>query len=80
MQPKADYFDDLVDRNMLTNFRDTAKEPNMQENVFISFLMNKKYIYRDKRGQLKPYDGIKSGAVRFPIYNKQRAFIRVEQV
>ena len=25
MQPKADYFDELVDRNLLTNFRDTAK-------------------------------------------------------
>ena len=26
MKPKADYFDDLVDRNLLTSFRDTAKE------------------------------------------------------
>jgi prophage antirepressor-like protein len=25
MQPKAQYFDDLVERNLLTNFRDTAK-------------------------------------------------------
>jgi predicted P-loop ATPase len=27
----------------------------------------------------KPYDGTKSGTTRFPIYNKQRAFKRVEQ-
>lgn len=27
----------------------------------------------------KPYDLTKSGTTRFPIYNKQRAFIRVEQ-
>jgi hypothetical protein len=27
----------------------------------------------------KPYDGTKSGTSRFPIYNKQRAFMRVEQ-
>ncbi|MGG3452097.1 BRO family protein [Domibacillus aminovorans] len=26
MQPKAEYFDALVDRHLLTNFRDTAKE------------------------------------------------------
>jgi putative DNA primase/helicase len=26
----------------------------------------------------KPYDGTKSGATRFPIYNKQRAFMRME--
>lgn len=27
----------------------------------------------------KPYDGTKSGTTRFPIYNKQRAFMRVKQ-
>ncbi|MDR3596077.1 hypothetical protein [Clostridium sp.] len=27
----------------------------------------------------KPYDGTKSGTTRFQIYNKQRAFMRVEQ-
>lgn len=26
MKPKADYFDELVDRNLLTNFRETAKQ------------------------------------------------------
>lgn len=26
LKPKADYFDNLVERNLLTNFRDTAKE------------------------------------------------------
>lgn len=26
MQPKADYFDELVDRNLLTSFRETAKQ------------------------------------------------------
>ena len=31
MQPKAAYFDDLVDRNLLTNFRDTAKELGVKE-------------------------------------------------
>ena len=28
----------------------------------------------------KPYDGNKTGSLRFPIYNKQRAFQRVEEV
>lgn len=27
----------------------------------------------------RPYDGTKSGTTRFPIYNKQRAFMRAEQ-
>jgi anti-repressor protein len=55
MQPKADYFDDLVDRNLLTNFRDTAKELKVQEKTFIGFLIDSKYIYRDPKGKLKPY-------------------------
>lgn len=55
MAPKADYFDELVDRNLLTNFRETAKQLNVKEREFVSFLMNKKFIYRDKRGKLLPY-------------------------
>ena len=55
MKPKADYFDELVDRNLLTNFRETAKQLGVKEKAFIQFLMDKKYIYRDKRGKLMPY-------------------------
>ena len=55
MRPKAEYFDDLVDRNLLTNFRETAKQLGVKEKDFIAFLMDKKYIYRDKRGKLMPY-------------------------
>lgn len=55
MQPKADYFDELVDRNLLTNFRETAKQLNIKEKKFIGFLIDHKYIYRDKRGKLMPY-------------------------
>ena len=55
MKPKADYFDELVDRNLLTNFRETAKQLEVRERDFIQFLLNKKYIYRDKRGKLMPY-------------------------
>lgn len=55
MKPKADYFDDLVDRNLLTNFRDTAKELHSGQKEFVSFLLDNKYIYRDKAGKLLPY-------------------------
>lgn len=53
--PKAEYFDNLVDRNLLTNFRDTAKQLGLKQNQFITLLLNDKYIYRDKKGSLKPY-------------------------
>lgn len=57
MQPKAAYFDDLVDRNLLTNFRDTAKELGVKEKAFVGFLIDKKYVYRDKKGKLTPCSG-----------------------
>lgn len=55
MAPKADYFDQIVDRNLLTNFRETAKELGVKQNDFVKFLLDRKYLYRDKRGKLMPY-------------------------
>ncbi len=55
MLPKAEYFDELVERNTLTSFRETAKELRIKERDFIQFLFEKKYIYRDKKGKLTPY-------------------------
>ncbi len=55
MQPKAQYFDDLVERNLLTNFRDTAKMLKIKQNQFINWLLENKYIYRDKKSKLMPY-------------------------
>ena len=42
-------------RNLLTNFRETAKQLGVGEKKFINFLIEHKYIYRDKRGKLMPY-------------------------
>lgn len=56
-RPKAQYFDELVDRNLLTNFRETAKELGIKEREFVKFLIEKKYIYRDKKGKLLPTSG-----------------------
>ena len=55
MQPKAEYFDELVDRRLLTNFRDTAKELHIGQKEFIQFLLDHKYVYRDRKSKLKPY-------------------------
>lgn len=55
MRPKAEYFDELVDRNLLTNIRDTAKELKIKQSEFVKFLLDKKYLYRDKSGKLLPY-------------------------
>ena len=55
MKPKAEYFDNLVERNMLTNIRDTAKQIGVKEKEFIQFLIEGTYMYRDKKKQLRPY-------------------------
>lgn len=55
LKPKGEYFDALVDRNLLTNFRDTAKEIHIRQKVLMEYLYDKKYIYKDKRGNIKPY-------------------------
>lgn len=55
LEPKAKYFDELVDNNLLTNFRNTAKELHIPQKVFIQFLIDKEFIYRDKKNRLLPY-------------------------
>lgn len=59
--PRAQYFDELVDRNLLTNFRETAKELGIAPKRFVSWLIEQKYIYRDKKGKLLPYEGKNTG-------------------
>lgn len=55
MQPKAEYFDGLCDRESLTGIRDTAKLLGIKQNDFVKWLIARKYVYRDKRGRLMPY-------------------------
>lgn len=57
LRPKAEYFDDLVDRNMLSSIRDTAKELRVKERRFVKFLLDHGYLYRDKKGKLTPKSG-----------------------
>lgn len=61
MQPKAEYFDELVARNLLTNFRETAKELGIKEKYFVVWLLEHKYIYRDQKNKLMPYAAKNTG-------------------
>lgn len=54
---KVEYFDELIDRNLLTNFRDTAKLLHMPPKKFVDWLLDKKFVYRDKHKKLKPTAG-----------------------
>ena len=54
-EPKAQYFDKLVERNLLTNFTTTAKEFGIKRKDFINYLLDNGYIYRDQQCNLLPY-------------------------
>ena len=55
LEPKANYYEQLVDKNLLTNFRNTAKQLNIPQKAFIDFLLANDFVYRDKHQRLLPY-------------------------
>ena len=55
-KPKVEYFNALVDKAMLTSFTNTAKELHVKPTVFISYLLDNKYIFRNQSGKLLPYE------------------------
>ena len=54
-KPKAVYFDSLVDRGLNVCFRDAAKEIGVKQKEFIAYLIENKYVYRNKAGKLRPH-------------------------
>lgn len=54
-QPKADYFDSLIERGVNISIRESAKQLGVKEREFVRFLTGHKYLYRDKKGKLTPY-------------------------
>lgn len=55
-EPKARYFDHLVDSKLLTTFRDTAKEFHISPKDLTKWLTDNGYIYRDRHKIIKPYE------------------------
>lgn len=55
LESKANYYDYLVDKNLLTNFRNTAKQLNIPQKIFIDFLIENNFVYRDRHQRLLPY-------------------------
>lgn len=54
LELKADYFDTLVDNNLLVNFRTTAKELGIKPMRFTQFLLDKKFVFRDTKQVIHP--------------------------
>ena len=55
LAPKGKYFDRLIETEMLTNFRTTANELGIKPMAFTQFLIENKYVYRDKNQKVLPY-------------------------
>ena len=72
MQPKADYFDDLVAWNVSTNFRSTAKELRLPERLFSKMLISDGYIYRDKNKGILTKAGKGDGLFAVKEYCNQK--------
>ena len=79
MQPKADYFDALVDANLLTNFRDAAKELGVGQKELIDFCLESGFIYRTPTGQIRPrkeYTGAANMFVLKDFHDGDRAGVQ----
>lgn len=53
--PKAAYFDAFVNPRDCTNIRNTASELGIPQKEFVTWLLEKRVLYRDFNGQLLPY-------------------------
>ena len=54
-KPKAAYFDAFVNPRDCTNIRNTASELGIPQKEFVTWLLEKRVLYRDFSGQLLPY-------------------------
>ena len=59
--PKAEYYDALVERNLLTGIRETAKELKIGERKFVRMLLENGYVFRTANGNLMPYANKNNG-------------------
>ena len=53
--PKGEYYDRLIETEMLTNLRITAHELGIKPMAFTQFLLDNKYVYRDTQQKVLPY-------------------------
>jgi len=56
LEPKAFVFDQIIDSQMLVNFRDAAKELGISQTQFTGWLMEAGYIYKTSAGEIRPME------------------------
>ena len=69
----------MIDNKLLTTFRDTAKEFNIAPQQFTKWLLNNKYVYKDKRNMIKPYEiHRKAGLFKMKDFNTPYGYSGVQ--
>ena len=61
LEPKAEYYDAIIERGKDTNFTETAKLLGVKVRDVIGLLTERRYIYRNARGQIMPYSNMNAG-------------------
>ncbi|MGL5920451.1 MAG: BRO family protein [Bacteroidales bacterium] len=77
LEPKANYFDKAMSTNGLSTIRNTAKYFGIPQNKFVNWLLDNKFIYKDRRKQNIPCASVeKKGWMELKqvkiIYNQVR--------
>lgn len=73
MKPKADYYDNIIERGKSLSMRDTAKLIGVQQKALKDELLRLKYIYRDGYGDIRAYQrSIDSGLCVHKQYYNER--------
>lgn len=70
MQPKAEYFDRQVAANQLTGLQETADGLRIPRQTFTRWLIERKYLYRDRCGKLVPNPAMNDGWFQLREYDK----------
>lgn len=70
MQPKADYFDQQVAANQLTGLNETADGLRIPRRTFMSWLVERKYLYRTPYNKLVPNAEKNDGLFQLREYDK----------
>lgn len=70
MQPKADYFDQRVAANQLTGLQETADGLHIPRRTFMSWLVERKYLYRTPYNKLVPNAEKNDGLFQLREYDK----------
>lgn len=70
MQPKADYFDQRVAANQLTGLQETTDGLHIPRRTFMSWLVERKYLYRTPYNKLVPNAEKNDGLFQLREYDK----------